>query len=188
MKKFLVVVLVLLGISCSAQDLNLTIMSSLLDKSRELFDKAFWKSPSLYESFDKPGLVLEKTLSIYGFQFNNYDGEEGVYDEVGLRYLSKNSPRKDFTLTVSANLSNSFFYSFHDTQEFEMLKNDLEQIGAVFLDSKKDTLSVPGMDNVNLDSHYTFKDKTVTLTTSWFVMSGRSTGKPEYYLSMRYKR
>jgi len=185
MKRFLVVVLITCCLSSSAQDLKITGMVSLLDKSKALFNKEFWKSATLYESFGKPVDTLEKELLKYGFEFNNFDGEESRYDEVDLRYLTKNIPRKEFTLTVKADMDNSLSYSFRDTTDLNRFKKELEQMGSVFLNTKKDTLSVPGMDNISVDNHYIFKDKKITLSESWFVMS-RSAGKPDYYVWIRY--
>ena len=185
MKRFLFVVLITCRLSSSGQDLKITEMVSLLDKSRVLFNKEFWKSATLYESFGKPVETLEKELLKYGFEFNNFDGEEGRYDEVDLRYLTKNTPRKEFALTVKADMDNSLSYSFRDVTDLNRFKKELEQMGSVFLNTKKDTLSVPGMDNISVDNHYIFKDKKITLSESWFVMS-RSAGKPDYYIWIRY--
>jgi hypothetical protein len=186
MKRFLVVVLITCCLSSSGQDLKIADMVFLLDKSKELFHKDFWKSATLYASFEKPVETLEKELMKYGFKFNNYDSEEGDYDEVDLRYLTKDAPRKEFRLSVQADANNSLSYSFRDSAENNELKKELEQIGGAFQKTKKDTLSVPGMDNISIDHSYIYKDKIITLTESWFVMS-RSAGKPDYYVWIRYK-
>ncbi len=79
MKRFLFVVLIICRLSSSGQDLKITEMVSLLDKSRVLFNKEFWKSATLYESFGKPVETLEKELLNY----------VGVYSPIQQLIISK---------------------------------------------------------------------------------------------------
>jgi len=185
MKFFVAAVLITCCLSSSSQELKINDMVSLLDKSTEQFNKEFWKSVSLFESFKKPMEVLDQELLKYGFEFNNFDAEEGRYDEVDLRYLKRSGTYNEFKFTVQADENNSFFYIFKDVAQWIKLKNEIENTGGKYLKTKSDTIRVPGMSNISLDTLYSFKDKTITLSESKYLMPG-SVGKPGYYVWVRY--